>query len=796
MGHVYLAEQHEPIQRKVALKVLHLGVAQPWARRRFTSERQAMGRLDHPNVGKILDAGTTPDGTLYLAMERIEGTRITTYCDEHHLPIEERLRLFAEVCRGVEHAHHKFLLHRDIKPSNVLITEVDGRPVPKLIDFGIAEILDASFADAKAPSAAAGDRHAALHEPGGARPGRRRRHPLRRLLARRAALRAAHRPPAVGRRRLVAGRRRLAAQEHRRRRGRAPAPPASTTAARRRGEPSAPQLVRRLRGDLDAIVLKALAADPEQRYESAAALGEDVERYLEHRPVAARQASTLYRFRRSLRRHRTATVAAALVLIALAAGTVGTTFGLLRARRAEVQARDAAAAAEQARAESDKVVDFLIGLFAASGPDDRETTRSPSETTAAELLERGARRIETDLADQPRVGARLEETIGNVYLQLGLFDAAQQHFERSITVNETLDQPESRLLARSHLGLGEVAIHRVDLEEGRHQLGVALGLLDDRRSLADLRLRADMFNNLGRLERRAADYDAAERAFRRAIELYGRVGDPDDVDRAGAITNLGVLYFVQNRWADAEAQFRRALPIYRRTLPPGHLRLTTIEGNLAAAVASQGRLAEAAPIFERTLAAQRAIVGDEHPRIGDALNNLGVLYQDLGEAEKSVGFHRQALALRQKIFGPDHPITAWSLDNLARSLDDLGRVEEALPLQRRALAIREAHYGPDHIEVGRSVDHLATLLVERGDYRAALPLAERALRIQSATLPAGDPHVGEDSVRIGVCLWHLGRRDEARKSFAEGLAALEADGEDAADELAAARETIAALGAG
>jgi len=439
MGQVYLAEQTEPIERRVALKVLQLGAAQPWARRRFSAERRAMARLDHPNVAKILDAGTAADGTLYLAMERLEGVAITTYCDEHRLSIEARL---------------------DLGPAGA-------------------------------------------HQAAG----------------------GAHR-----------------------------------------------------------------AGDQDEEHQSGGDGG---------RPV-----------------------------------------------------------------------------------------------------------------------------------------------------------PE------------------------------------------DVKLRADVLTNLGRQQRLAGELEASEASYRQAIDMYTQVSDLGDLDLAAAITNLGVLYFAENRWADAEAQFSRALPILRDRLPPGHTRIATIQGNLAAAVASQGRLAEAAPIFESTLADQRAILGDDHPRVADSLNNLGVLYQDLGEPEKAVTYHRQALAIREKVLGPDNTYTAWSLDNLARALDELGRDEEALPLQRRALAIRESRETPAPLQVARSLEHLARLAMERGDYAEAMPKAERVLAIRRDALPPGDSRVGEDAVRVGECLWHLGRRDEARERFAEGLALIEAGGVQSADELAAARQTVAALGAG
>jgi tetratricopeptide (TPR) repeat protein len=795
MGHVYLAEQRQPIRRQVALKVLpasRLGAA---ARRRFSAERRAMARLDHPNVGKILDAGTTADGSPYLAMERIEGRRITGYCDEERLGLEERLRLFAQVCRGVDHAHRKFLLHRDIKPSNVLVTEIDGRPVPKLIDFGIAEMLDGPLPDAGEegePQVLGTPRYMSPEALGlggdvdtrsdvfslgvllyelltGDRPFEVDDGSLTRIVE----LRATTRPPRPSTRGV-----------------------ALDAAARRRGVRSGSDLARRLRGDLDAIVTKAIADDPEARYASAAELAADVERWLGHRPVTARPARRLYVLRRALRRHRGAAAAALVVAAALVLGTVGTTLGLLRAREAEEHARAEAAAAEDARAEAERVVEFLTGLFAASSPLASGTTRPPAEMTALELLERGAERVERELAGQPRVRARLERTIGGVYDQLGEYERARRHLDAALTLAEDLESPDPHFLAHLHLGRSTLALRLADGEAAGRHLQAALEAVADGEARDDVVIRADVFNHLGRLRRLEGDFAAAEKHLRRSIELNEGLGPSRAVDAAASRVNLGVSYFIQTRWQDAEAEFRQALDALQRELPAGHMRRLTVAQNLAAAVASQGRLEEAAPIYESTLAERRRLLGDHHPEVADSLNNLGALHADLGQPEKAAGYHRQALELREETLGADHPRTAWSLDNLARALDDLGRADEALPLQQRALAIREAKYGKSHPEIARSLSHLAALALERGDSAAALPLAERAAAIRREQLQADDPQHGADALLLGEVLWRLGRREEARSRLDEALTRFAAGGEATADDLVEARRRVAALGAG
>jgi serine/threonine protein kinase len=797
MGTVYLAEQTDPITRQVALKVLQLHLLGTDVRRRFAAECHAMGRLDHPNVGRILDAGTTGDDVPYLAMELIDGTPITQYCNDHALGVEERLRLFVEVCRGVEHAHQKFLLHRDIKPSNILVMEVDGRPVPKLIDFGVAKTLGPSLADGltrrellgtpqyMSPEALAGDREIDTRAdvfslgilvyqlltdrlPWGALDDS-----FATLIERRAS-----QPP----QRPSTTFNDLSSAER-------------ADAARLRNTPPA-ALLRRLRSDLDWIVLRSIATDPADRYSSPTELAADVERYLADQPVEARPPHSLYRLRKALERHRGAALTAAVVILALIAGTVGTSTGLLRARRAEARARAQATAAEQARAESEEVVDFLSGIFAASQVDSDRSQRPPSETTARELLELGAEQIENQLADQPRVRARLEQTIGIAYRDLGLYDEALRHLEAARPLLQDSDLTDPVAKAKIEEETAEVYLHQARVEEAGAALDRAQAALAQVEGAGNSELQADILVGRGRQQNLAGDSTAAEASLRQAVEIYAQLGAPAEMDGALAVSTLGRVFFTQNRWSEAEEQFAQAREVFLRLLPPGHPRLVTITDNLAAAIASQGRLDEAAPIFRASLEDRRRWLGDRHPMVANSLNNLGVLHRDLGEPEAAVAYHREALEIREQVLGPDHPATAWSLDNLSRALGDLGRNDEARQLQERALDIRRRRYGPDHLEVGRSLSFLAKLATQRGDYRAALPLARQALEIRRRQLPEGDEMVGRTSVQLGEILWHLGDRAAARDAFDEGLAILEAAGDSAAKDLAEARQQISALGAG
>ncbi len=794
MGRVYLAEQEQPVRRRVALKILRLaGAGGSRARARFEAERHAMGRLDHPNVGKILEAGTTGEGLPFFAMELIQGPPITAYCDENALSLAERLRLFAGVCRGAGHAHNKMLLHRDIKPSNILVTEVDGRPMAKIIDFGIAKGLDQSLTEKNLSSGgrligtpyymspeALGmggdvDTRSDVFSLGvllyelltGTTPWSGEGSTLADVLQRRLTESAMH--PST----------RIAALDPENR---------CEVAARRREDHRS--LVKKLRRDLDLVVMKAISPRPEGRYGSAAELAADVDRLRLHQPVSARSPNAGYLLRLLLRRHRLAVIAAAGVALALALGTAGTAIGMFRAR-------NEAEGARRARDETQQVVDFLIRTFQASGVESTSAGQPPSERTALELLDHGSQRIDRELADQPLLKAQLEHTFGVVYRQLGQFEAAQKHLESALLLRRDAPGVDRFDLADNYLELALTGLRLTDPEGARGHLEQARLLASEVDSEKGLRLRANVLGALGRLERRQGNFETAEGLARQAVRIHRQHPGLDPSDHGAAINNLATILFSQGRFAEAEEQFRETLAIYQRQLEPGQgrARLAQLMDNLGAAIASQGRLEEAVPLAEQALAERRLFLSDGHPRLADSLNNVGANYFELGQPQRAEELHRQALAIREQALGPDHPRTAWSLDNLARALDAQGRAEAALPLQRRALAIRETAYAPDHPNVVRSLDHLAEMAAADGDLAAARELRARILGIEEQNLEPGDSRVATAAVELGAVLWRLGETVEARALIDRGLGVLEAGGEDAAEDLEQARALVAELGA-
>ncbi len=702
---VYLAEEPEPLKRRVALKLQRAPLAGYRAALRFKAEHRALARLHHPNVAQVYEASTTEDGDPYLTVEYVPGIPITAYCDRYRLGLEERLELFVEVCGGVLHAHQKGVLHRDLKPSNILVAEEHGRPVPKILDFGIAKGLDEALAEGTvwtrgpagspaymSPEAFAGGEvdtrsdvyslGVLLHElltgtlpaAGGVLPG----------------------TPASARWSgpLPRPSRRLRSLEPE---------TAARVAGDRRTQPAA--LARQLVPDLDWVVLKALAREPTERYAGAAELAQDVARYLRGEPVAAGPPSAPYRLRKLVQRHRGAAAAALLVALALVGGLLATA---TQARRAEREA----ASAEQ-------VAGFLAELFKASDP----AQARGGDLSARELLDLGAERVERELGGQPLIQARLMDTIGEIYSELGLYGPARPLLERSVELR-------TALLGEEHL---EVAASLQDLADLYQRSGGEAEPLY-RRALAireealgpDHPLVADVLSNLAVLHARRGQFDRAEELLERALSIRERAVGPDHTDVAKALNNLAGVYQYTGRLEEAEPLHRRALEIRTRALPADHPDLAASLNALASLYTAQQRWEEAVPLLERALAALEQALGPEHPRVATALQGLGVAQRQLGDAGAAENAFRRALATREQIQGPDHPDLAYPLHHLGSLCVEQGRLAEAEPLYRRALALAEEGLEPSHPLRVSILDGLIGLLRQTGREAEAAALEARA----------------------------------------------------------------------
>ncbi len=725
MGQVWLAEQTGPVRRLVALKLIRGGFFDPILLQRFQAERQSLAIMDHPYIAKVFEAGATAEGQPYFAMEYVEGLPITVYCDEKKFSIPERLHLFVQVCDGIQHAHQKAIIHRDIKPANILVVEVDGKPIPRIIDFGLAKTIAAADSgktlftqvgsflgtpgytspEQTDPSLQDIDTRTDVYSLGVVLyqllaghppfdPERLKKHSLEKVLS----LLREEDPQTPS-------------DKVRRTRE-----TSTTLAALRRTD--ALQLVTLLRGDLDWITMKALERDRERRYSSPSDLAADLTRYLANRPVLARPASRGYRVQKYVRRNRVAVSVAAGALALLIAFTVMQAFQLRRITR------------ERDRA--NRVTDFITSMFKVSDPSEARG----NTITAREILDKSSQEIETGLSKDPELQAKMMSVMGEVYLNLGLLPIARSLIEQSIDIRrpllglrnrETLDSLDKLAWVLQEQGRYAMAekIEREILPIRREMFGP-----EDKDTLSsELNLANDLCEQ--------AQYAESEKLDREALAIRERKL-PEDPVTLIELSNLAITISLTGRYKESDQILTEALATMNRTLGPEHPFTIKALSNLADNYDKEGRFADAEQITRKTLAIRRRVLGPDHP---DTLTNGGdlgtLLYeQDLyAEAEQ---IHRETLEKQKRITGPEHPQTLQTMKNLADDLSALHRYMEAEQLSRESWEIAQRVLGAEHPNTLRAAVGLGAVYRLEGRYAEAERITRAALYSQHKIF--GDSH--------------------------------------------------------
>ena len=721
MGLVYQAERVDgTFEQQVAIKLLPSWPGQRLLLERFKQEQQVLASLNHPNIASLYDGGVTEEGWSYIVMEYVEGIPLTDYCETHELDIDARLTFVCQVADGLQHAHRNLIVHRDIKPANILVT--DGGQV-KILDFGIAKLLSGEAIPTDLTRA--GEQ---LLTPGFAAPEQLMGQPVS-VATDVYQLGAILYELLTGRRPFV-----QRASYYEMSRMVCEKMPASPSTAlsdsyalsggrkveQRQRERKLARLQKALRGDLDAIVLKTLRKEPEQRYESVRAFAADLNAYRRGRPVAARQQSWSYNTTKFIKRH-TLGVAAGLVLLALIVSYVVTiTVQVNKTERALDRAQIEASKAQQ-------VSGFLAGLFKISDPN-----VSGTETvTARALLEEGRRRIPTELADVPEIQAQLSYVMGEIYYNLGSYEESVVLLESALQKRRLLLTANDTDLALTMVRLGMAYNTRDRYDEAGALFEEALAIYN-RQGIESVG-KGEALNTLGSVRRKQGDFAEAEAYYKQAIALLREVTGGNHYELAVALNNLAALQLNQGELATAERHIREAVALQERILGPEHSYVSIGLLNLGAILARMERYEEAKPFLDRALSIQEKILGSEHAYVAYTLWSFGNLMQKTGNTEDAEDYLKRALTIHESVSGRQSAVVASSLSRLGSVLQDQGRLDEAERQFREALQIDVAVLGPESARVGRDYSRLASLAYVRRDYEAARSQYENALRLLPAS---------------------------------------------------------------
>lgn len=826
-GVVFLAEQQQPVRRKVALKIIKPGMDTREVIARFEAERQALAIMDHPNIARVLDAGATDAGRPFFVMELVRGVAITDYCDQNSLTPRQRLELFLPVCHAIQHAHQKGIIHRDIKPSNVLVASHDGRPVVKVIDFGVAKAMGGQLGDHTvytrftqmvgtplymSPEQAelSGldiDTRTDIYSLGvllyelltGATPFDRRRLSKAALDEIRRIIREEE-PPKPSTRLSDSG------------------DSLPAIAANRHMEPS--RLTKLVRGDLDWIVMKALEKDRQRRYESANGLASDVQRYLADEPVEACPPSTSYRLAKFARKNRKAIAILAGFAAIFVMGAVVSAWQAIRATQALSDTKQALVETAESRRLAENVTNYLIDAFAKPDPE-----QDGRDVKVIDVLDGAVVKLEADFRDAPLIKAKLFEVLGKTYLGLGIPQKSQELYEkaRAILLSEFGSDHVATILCENDLAVAYRVQGRLQdciaiLEENyplliaqsgatdldalrcasdladayradaRYRQAIELGelVLKERRKQlgSDDHLTLLSMSNLAETYFAAGLRDESLRLSEESLKRRQTAAEQNAPAALAAMNNLAQTYAAEGRLQEAKELAVAALEQARGIHEPGDIHMMLLMGNLSTIYTRTREFDKAIPLAIEVLDLKQKHRGPFHPSTLISMNNLAMAYREAGESQKALPLFKESLELTRQHVGRDSPQAITSVNNLALVYADLGEWEDSAKLFREALELCQRVLPPEHIDTLATMSSLADVLRELRQYDEAAQYAEAALASLRDQVPPGHPQWIASTGNLAGIYLEQGHLDKATPWFREAVDAKKLAAGEGSDEVA------------
>ena len=769
MGAVYMAEQEQPVRRWVALKIIKPGMDSQKVIARFEAERQALALMDHQNIARVLDVGTTDTGRPYFVMELVQGVSITEYCNVNQLTTKERLELFIPVCQAIQHAHQNGIIHRDIKPSNVMVTLYDGTAVPKVIDFGVAKAIEQRLTErttfTQFGSIVGTIEYMSPEQAETSNLGVDTRSDIYSLGVLLYELLTGTTP--VDRQDLTGS-----AYSEILRRIREEEPPKPSTrlktlkdalpiiSAEGKSEPA--RLSKLMRGELDWIVMKALEKDRTRRYQTASGFGHDVKRYLDGDVVEACPPSAAYRLRKFAQKHRVALLTVCSFGLLLFVGAVLSTWQAIRATKAEAVAirqadraiiaeeasrleRDRAVAAEaQAKTEGEKAkrsaaeARAVLGFFqdqvlSAARPEGMEGGLG-KDATIRKAVDVAEPKIAGAFPDQPTTEASVRSVLGETYYFLGEPALAVRQHERALKLRTARHGPDNSdiLNSQNHLGLAYWAAGQYDRAIRMHERTLAARSVtlgpDHPDTLISQNSLANVYRSAGRL-------DLSIPLFERTLSVRAAKLGPDHLDTLKSQNSLAVAYWIAGQYDRAIPMLERTLATLTAKLGPNHVRTLATQSNLANAYCDAGQFDRSISLFERTLAAQTAKLGPEHPDPLTSQNSLANAYFDAGQIDRAIALFERTLTMRSVKLGLDHPNTLTTRSDLGGAYLARGDSARAESLLRGVLVARKEKLGDQHPDVAQTLSALGRTYLKQRKPAEAEPRLREGLAIWDAKRP-------------------------------------------------------------